>query len=156
MAKRKITKSKENRKQKFIELVAQNVTPYQAALQAGYAKATAKNKSQDMVEKWLPEIEKLKPVVQEAIEEEFKYSVKDSFKKLCEIQELALLPDEEGNYRNLTAATKAEELKGKMYGVYEADNKQKTNPSPQIVVASQSDANLIKEVQNVKPDENIL
>lgn len=31
-----------------------------------------------------------------------------------------------------------------------------TNTSPQIVVASQNDANLIKELQNVKPDENIL
>lgn len=124
MAKKRLTKPKDNRKQKFIELVAQNVTPYQAALQAGYAKATAKNKSHDMVEKWLPEIEAMKPVAQEAIEEEFKYSVKDSFKKLCEIQELALKPDEEGNYKNLMAATKTEELKGKMYGVYEADNAQ--------------------------------
>lgn len=31
-----------------------------------------------------------------------------------------------------------------------------TNTTPQIVVATQSDANLIKELQNVKPDENIL
>lgn len=31
-----------------------------------------------------------------------------------------------------------------------------TNLTPQIVVATQSDANLIKELQNVKPDENIL
>ena len=31
-----------------------------------------------------------------------------------------------------------------------------TNNTPQIVVATQTDANLIKELQNVKPDENIL
>ena len=63
--------------------------------------------------------------MQKTIEEEFKYSVKESFNKLNEIQSLALLQDEKGNFTNLSAAIKAEELKGKMYGVYEADNKQK-------------------------------
>ena len=36
-----------------------------------------------------------------------------------------MLQNENGNYSNLSVAAKAEELKGKMYGVYEADNKQK-------------------------------
>ena len=127
-------KIKKDRKQIFIELVAQNITPYQAALQAGYSKATAKNKSQDMVEKWLPQIEKLRPIAQKAIEEEFKYTAIESFKKFLEIQALALLPDKKGHYTNLTAAAKCEELKGRLYGVYEVDNSQKTPDSLQINV----------------------
>ena len=68
----------------------------------------------------------LKPKVQEVLEQKFKYDVEASFKKLNEIQELALLQNKDGDYSNLTAAIKAEELKGKMYGVYEADNRQKS------------------------------
>ena len=30
------------------------------------------------------------------------------------------------------------------------------NSAPQIVVATQADADLLKEIQNVKPDENVL
>ena len=63
--------------------------------------------------------------MQKAIEKKFSYSVEKSFNKLNEIQELALLPNEKGDYCNLASAIKAEELKGKMYGVYEADNSQK-------------------------------
>lgn len=117
-------KKKDKKVQNFIKYVAEGMDAYPAAIKAGYSKNYANCASHKLLGKYKEEIEAFKPIAQKAIEEEFKYSVKDSFKKLCEIQELALLPDEEGNYRNLTAATKAEELKGKMYGVYEADNAQ--------------------------------
>ena len=132
-------KIKKDRKQIFIELVAQNITPYQAAIKAGYSMATAKNKSQDMVEKWLPQIESLKPIAKQVIQEKFKYSVQESFRKLNEIQELALLQDIKGNYNNLAAAIKAEELKGRMYGVYELDNSQKMPDSLSINVFKKED-----------------
>lgn len=114
-----------NRKKKFCELVAQGLNPYRAAIEAGYSEKYAKTDSHKLLEKYKKEIEVLKPVVQKTLEKEFSYSVKESFNKLCEIQELAMLQNENGNYSNLGVAAKAEELKGKMYGVYEADNKQK-------------------------------
>ena len=114
-----------NRKRKFCELVAQGLNPYRAAIEAGYSEKYAKTDSHKLLEKNEKEIEALRPVVKKTLEEEFTYSVKESFNKLCEIQELAMLQNENGNYSNLGVAAKAEELKGKMYGVYEADNKQK-------------------------------
>ena len=126
--------SDKTRKQKFIELVAGGERPYRAAINAGYSELYAKAHSGDMLEKCKKEIEELRPAVKEAIREEFKYTVKESFKKLNEIQELALLQDEKGNFTNLNAAIKAEELKGRMYGVYEADNSQKSIPELNITV----------------------
>ena len=114
-----------NRRRKFCELVAQGLNAYRAAIKAGYSEKYAKTDSHKLLEKYKKEIEALKPIVQETLEKEFTYSVKESFNKLCEIQELAMLQNENGNYSNLGVAAKAEELKGKMYGVYEADNKQK-------------------------------
>ena len=114
-----------NRKRKFCELVAQGLNPYRAAIEAGYSEKYAKTDSHKLLEKYKKEIEALNPIVQKKKKKEFTYSVKESFNKLCEIQELAMLQNENGNYSNLGVAAKAEELKGKMYGVYEADNKQK-------------------------------
>jgi hypothetical protein len=115
-----------DRKQIFIELVAQGKEPYRACIEAGYSESYAHSNSHILRDKYVKEIEELKPAMKEAIKEEFKYTVIESFKKLNEIQELALREDEKGNYTNLNAAIKAEELKGRMYGVYEADNSQKT------------------------------
>ena len=114
-----------NRRRKFFELVAQGLNPYRAAIEAGYSEKYAKTHSHKLLEKYKKEIESLRPVVKKTLEKEFTYSVKESFNKLCEIQELAMLQNENANYSNLGVAAKAEELKGKMYGVYEADNKQK-------------------------------
>lgn len=130
MAKLKIQK---DRKQKFIEFCALGFAPYQAALKAGYSKAYANKDASKMYGKYQDEIEKLKPKVKEAIEEEFRYSAKESFKKLQEIQELALLPNGKGDYCNLNSAVKAEELKGKLYGAYELDNKQKVEAKPTVI-----------------------
>ena len=118
-------KINKNRQRNFREYVAQGLNPYRAAIEAGYSEKYAKTNSHKLLEKNEKEIEALKPIVQETLEKEFTYSVKESFNKLCEIQELAMLQNENGNYSNLSVAAKAEELKGKMYGVYEADNKQK-------------------------------
>lgn len=123
-----------DRKQKFVELVASGKKPYPAAIEAGYSRNYAKSQSDKLLEKCRKEIEELKPIVQQAIQEEFKYTVKESFAKLNEIQNLALLQDDKGNFQNLNAAIKAEELKGKMYGVYEADNEQKKPDTLSIVV----------------------
>ena len=118
-------KINKNRQRDFCEYVAQGLNAYRAAIKAGYSEKYAKTDSHKLLEKYKKEIEALKPIVQETLEKEFIYSVKESFNKLNEIQELAMLPNENGNYSNLGVAAKAEELKGKMYGVYEADNKQK-------------------------------
>ena len=118
-------KINKNRQRDFCEYVAQGLNAYRAAIKAGYSEKYAKTDSHKLLEKNEKEIEALKPIVQETLEKEFTYSVKESFNKLNEIQELAMLPNENGNYSNLGVAAKAEELKGKMYGVYEADNKQK-------------------------------
>ena len=118
-------KINKDRQRNFREYVAQGLNAYRAAIEAGYSEKYAKTNSHKLLEKNEKEIEALKPIVQETLEKEFTYSVKESFNKLNEIQELAMLPNENGNYSNLGVAAKAEELKGKMYGVYEADNKQK-------------------------------
>ena len=110
---------------KFCEYVAQGNAAYNACLKAGYTESYSKTFSHKLLEKYKNEIETLKPIMQKAIEKKFSYSVEKSFNKLNEIQELALLPNEKGDYCNLASAIKAEELKGKMYGVYEADNSQK-------------------------------
>ena len=118
-------KINEDRQRKFCEFVAQGLNAYRAAIKAGYSEKYAKTDSHKLLERNEKEIEALRPVVKKTLEKEFTYSVKESFNKLCEIQELAMLQNENGNYSNLSVAAKAEELKGKMYGVYEADNKQK-------------------------------
>ena len=118
-------KLNEDRQRKFCEYVAQGLNAYRAAIKAGYSEKYAKTDSHKLLERNDKEIELLRPVVKKTLEKEFTYSVKESFNKLCEIQELAMLQNENGNYSNLGVAAKAEELKGKMYGVYEADNKQK-------------------------------
>lgn len=118
---------KKTRLQKFCEYVAQGESAYQACIKAGYSEKYAKTDAHKIRDKYENEIEALKPIVKKAIEKSFSYSVEKSFSKLNEIQELALLPNEKGDYCNLASAIKAEELKGKMYGVYEADNLQKSS-----------------------------
>lgn len=126
-----------DRKQKFIELVASGENAYQACVKAGYSPKYARTNAHILRDKYEQEIKELKPVMKKAIEEEFKYTVKESFSKLNEIQKLALLQDEKGNFNNLNAAIKAEELKGKMFGVYEADNEQKKTNSLTITVVTE-------------------
>lgn len=117
-------KIKQNRKRKFIELCAQGIEPYRACIEAGYSPKYANTNSHILRGKYEDEIERLKPIAQEAIKEKFKYSVAESFAKLVEIQNLALIPNADGDYCNLSSAIKAEELKGKMFGVYENETQE--------------------------------
>lgn len=132
-------KIKKDRKQVFIELVANGKEPYRACIEAGYSESYAHSNSHILRDKYVNEIEALKPIAKQAIQEKFKYTVQESFRKLNEIQELALLQDIKGNYNNLAAAIKAEELKGRMYGVYELDNSQKMPDSLSINVIKRED-----------------
>ncbi len=120
-----------DKKQKdFCKFKAQGFSNEESAIKAGYAKTTAKTKSYLWLEKSeiKEEIERLQKITQQMADEKFKYDVETSFNKLNQIQELALLPNDKGDYLNLASAIKAEELKGKLYGCYEVDNKQKTAP----------------------------
>ena len=128
-----------DRKQKFIELVASGENPYQACIKAGYSPKYAKTNSHIMREKYEKNIAELIPVAQEAIKEEFRYTAIQSFKKFQEIQALAMMPDSKGNYYNLSAAAKCEELKGKLFGAYEIDNEQKKVSNLSIVVTKEDE-----------------
>lgn len=55
---------------------------------------------------------------QEEVKETVLYTAEQSFKKLDEILSLALCPDGEDGRLNLQAALKAEELKGRLLGLY--------------------------------------
>lgn len=64
-------------------------------------------------------IEYYRQNTQQVVEEEFKYTQIEHFKKLNELQKIALeCSDKQGN-PNINAAIKVEELKGKMGGCYE-------------------------------------
>lgn len=95
--------------------------------------------------------------------------IKAERKTLAELMKVALsLPNEETGEINEIAITNAiinKAAKGDVsayqtirdtIGEKPTEKQEITNNTPSIVVASQSDANLIKELQNVKPDENIL
>jgi len=146
--KKKIAKAK-SRKKKFIELVAQGIDAYPACIKAGYSENYAKSQSYKLLEKCRKEIEELKPIVREIVKEELKYDVINCFNEFEEVRELALMPDEKGNYSNLSSAIKAIENKGKLVGAFEKDNVQKSGGGVNITVASQDEADLIKDIQNV-------
>ena len=55
---------------------------------------------------------------QEEVKETVLYTAEKSFNKLNELLALALCPDGENGRMNLQAALKAEELKGKLTGLY--------------------------------------
>lgn len=122
-----MAKELNEKQRKFCEAVAKGEAPYKACILAGYKENYAKRFSHVLSEKYQNEIAEFKEIAKEVIKEEFKYTIKDSFDKLCEIQEMALnCLDKNGN-PNLNVMVKAEELKGKMFGVYQADNEQKAN-----------------------------
>lgn len=145
---------------KFAEEYALTGNAYKSALKAGYSNTTAKAKSSQWLDKskklfkplLVQEIERLKIKVQIQSEEEFRVSIKQHYDKLREIQELAMLPDEKGNYKQLSTAAKCEESIGHLFGLYEKDNMQKAGTGVNITVANSEEAELIKEIQNVKAD----
>lgn len=145
-------KSKKNinidRKQKFSELIAQDIPAYRAAIEAGYKESTAKRHSHEMKksEKCRKKVEELKPIVKRIVEEDLKYNIQDVFNEFEEVRELALMPDGDGNYKNLSAAYKAIEGKARLIGAFEADNKQKTPSFPEIVVANERDKQALEDI----------
>lgn len=121
---------------------------YKSALTAGYSQKTASKKafrwlddSRNVDEGFKPllfqEVERLKCIVQTQAEEEFRVSIKQHYNKLREVQEMAMLPDEKGNYKNLATAAKCEEIIGHLFGLYEKDNMQKSGYGIVVQVASQ-------------------
>ena len=115
-----------NEKQRaFCQLVAKGEAPYKACILAGYSEKYAKTDSHKLLEKYEKEIAELKEQAKEVIEEEFNYTVRDSFNNLCKAQEIALNSYDKNGNPNINAYIKAEELKGKMFGVYEKDNEQR-------------------------------
>lgn len=81
-----------------------------------------------------------------------KTSLADSIEMHRTIQSLAMLQDEKGNYKQLATAEKCQENIDRLLGLYEKDNQQKAGTGVNITVASQDEADLIKEIQNVKAD----
>lgn len=80
-------------------------------------------------------IEELKKPLQE----KFEYSVKQSFDKITEIQNLALVKED------LTNALKSEEMKGKLLNLYVSD---KTTPNIVINNNSSLDFDKLKELKD--------
>ena len=120
-----MSKELNEKQRKFCEFVAKGEAPYKACIMAGYSEKYAKTDSHKLLEKYEKEIAELKEQAKEVIEEEFNYTVRDSFNNLCKAQEIALNSYDKNGNPNINAYIKAEELKGKMFGVYEKDNEQR-------------------------------
>ncbi len=138
MAKNKITKKTTDQKnnltpkqKKFCEEYVILMNGTKAAINAGYSKDTAYSIACENLKK--PEIKARIAELRKEIEEQFYYSRTMSFKKLEEVQEKAMnrvcyskLGNEYDN-PDLQAFLKAEELKGKMCGLYEPEIQQQVN-----------------------------
>jgi len=128
---KKIQKKKLTGKQKkFCKEYVISLNGTKAALNAGYSKNTAYSIACENLKK--PEIKEYIAQLRKDEEEQFYYSRSMSFKKLEEAQELALervTQTKYGEYSNpdIAAFLKAEELKGKLNGLYEAETKQEIN-----------------------------
>ena len=102
-----------------------------AAEKAGYSKDTAYSIACENLKK--PEIKARIAELRKSEEEDFYYSRSMSFKKLEEAQKVALAKvgytkdGDEYDNPDLSAFIKAEELKGKMSGLYEVETKQEIN-----------------------------
>lgn len=106
------------RQKKFVREYVKTNNATQSAISAGYSKKTAYSIGQENLKK---------PEIQEAIEKEqkknlekFEYTMQESFENLRKAQELALQRRNPLGSPNpdLTNYLKAEELKGKLCGLY--------------------------------------
>lgn len=99
-----------DRQKKFVAeyLICNNAT--KAAVAAGYSPKTAYSIGQENLKK--PEIMEALQKVQVRQAEKFEYTAEESFKNLQKIQKMAL------ESKRLNEALKAEELKGKLCGLY--------------------------------------
>jgi len=115
----------------FCRYYAEGHSAEESAVMAGFAPSYARRNSYKLPQRpYLAEkIEQYKEIAKKMAEEKFKYTVEQSFNKLKEIQDLAMEANQkDGEYYNLGTATKAEELKAKLCGLFEVDNKQKSLP----------------------------
>lgn len=115
-----MAKELDKRRQDFCKYKAQGYSNVESAVKAGYTDKTAKTKAHLWLDKSeiKEEIERLKGITREVADKKFGYTAEESFRKLKEIQDLALCPDGENGRLNHQAALKAEELKGKLTGLY--------------------------------------
>jgi phage terminase small subunit len=119
------------KQEKFCQeyVVLMNAT--KAALNAGYSKDSAYSIGSENLKK--PEIKARIAELRKEIEEQFYYSRTMSFKKLEEAQQKALSKTlytkdgDEYDAPDLAAFIKAEELKGKMCGLYEPEVRSEIN-----------------------------
>lgn len=135
MTKKEVKTAKKNKltpkQKKFCKEYVISLNGTQAAIKAGYSKDTAYSIACENLKK--PEIKARIAELRKAEEEQFYYSRSMSFKKLEEAQKLALAKvayTKEGDaYDNpdISGFLKAEELKGKMSGLYEPETKQEIN-----------------------------
>ena len=121
----------DQRRTDFCKFFAEGHSAEKSAVLAGYSpKYSRKNAYRFLQEPEVQaEVERLKKIVYEVAQKKFEYTIEKSFAKLQEIQDLALEPsNKDGEYYNLGTAAKVEELKAKLCGLFEIDNKQKSLP----------------------------
>lgn len=104
----------------------------QAAKEAGYTPTAARQAAYRLLQKsYIKDyICNIKRPVEQKIQQEFEYSVIECYKNLCKAQDLALKKQkyyvatgETRNEPDLTNFLKAEELKAKLAGLFNEDNK---------------------------------
>ena len=137
-----------SKQEKFCLNIVKGMTKYDSYIDAYdaenmqdatiYAKASSMCKE----DKISIRIRELKEPIEKAIREELKYTALESFKKLNEIQEMALAEEK----KEYNSAIKAEDLKGKLANLYTIQTKE-LNPT-QIVVNSDKDK---EALDNIKP-----
>ena len=106
-----------DRQKKFVREYIKRNNATQAAIAAGYSKKTARSIGQRLLTNI--DIQNAIEKQQLKLQEEFKYSVEESFENLKKAQELALEREIYGKPApDLSNFIKAEELKGKLKGLY--------------------------------------
>lgn len=111
------------KQEKFCQEIVKGKSKYEAFINAGYAtngkRETIDNDAYKLTQKpeVIARIAELKKPIEEELQKELKYTAKESFKKLLEIQNLALCPDGENGKIDLNAGLKAEDLKQKLFGL---------------------------------------
>lgn len=98
------------KQKKFCQYIASGLNATQAALKAGYSKRSAKQIANENLTK--PYLQKVVEENAEKNQQKFEYTREQHFKELTELEELAR------KQRNIPAAIKAAELKGKLCGLY--------------------------------------
>mgnify|MGYP004510469433 CR=1 FL=1 len=121
----------DKRRQEFCKYYVQGHTAEESARLAGYSPKYARHNAYSFTKEpeVQAEIQRLRGIAQKVADKKFEYTIEQSFKKLLEIQDLAMEANQkDGEYYNLGTAAKVEELKAKLCGLFEIDNKQKSLP----------------------------